>query len=37
MDDGNTLLGHDELKKVVELRVNRKFMEYMHANHMVVQ
>ena len=36
MDDGNTLLGHDELKKVVELRVNRKFMEYMRANHMVV-
>ena len=33
MDKGNTLLGHDHLKKIVLLRVNRDFMIHMRENH----
>jgi hypothetical protein len=33
MDKGNTLLGHDHLKKIVLLCVNRDFMIHMRENH----
>ena len=36
MDDGNTLLHHNELREIVLLRLNRSFMEYMRAHHMDV-
>ena len=31
--DGNSLLSHDELGKVVVLRMNRRFMEHMRDNY----
>jgi hypothetical protein len=39
MDEGNTLLSHDHLKKLVLLRVNRDFMIYMrtHQKHVLQQ
>ena len=33
LDEGNTLLGDDYLEKLTVLRINRKFMEHMRANH----
>ena len=33
LDDGNTLLGDEELSMLVVLRMNREFMEYMRANY----
>ena len=33
LTEGNTLLGDAKLEKLVILRMNRKFMEYMRENH----
>ena len=33
MDEGSTALSDEELEMLVILRINRKFMEFMRANH----
>lgn len=33
LDEGNTLLDNDELEKLVILRMNRSFMQFMRSNH----